>query len=71
MAGTQPIHSPVEDSTYNLLSTLTEKLESIEVYQKYVEDDPNGETGTLFRELALEDVRQAERIMELLRKRLS
>jgi hypothetical protein len=29
---------PVDNQTYNLLQTLTSKLESIEVYQKYMKD---------------------------------
>jgi hypothetical protein len=65
------IRSPVDDITYNLVAALAEKLEGIEAYRKYEQDDPHGETGDLFRDLAATDARDAERIIELLRTRLT
>jgi hypothetical protein len=59
--------SPVDDATYNLLQALTSKLEAIEAYELYAEQDDEG----VFTEL-LEDERQhAERLLEALRRRLA
>jgi rubrerythrin len=59
--------SPVDDATYNLLQALTSKLEAIEAYELYAEQDDEG----VFNEL-LEDERQhAERLLEALRRRMS
>lgn len=58
--------SPVDDETYDLLQTLTSKLEAIELYQQY-EEDSEGEAQTLFQEIADQDRRTAERIVSLLR----
>jgi hypothetical protein len=66
-----PITYPVDDTTYNLLSALNEKLEGLAAYRKYYEDDPEGEVGQLFRALADEDARHAERLLDALRKQLS
>lgn len=64
------ITSPVDDTTYNLVSVLHEKLEGIAAYRKYHEDDPGGELGELFQSLAEDDARHAERLMDALRERL-
>ena len=57
--------SPVDDATYNLLQALTSKLEAIEAYELYAEQDDEG----IFNEL-LEDERQhAERLLQALRRR--
>jgi len=61
--------TPVDDETYDLLQTLTSKLEAIELYHKY-EQDSQGEAKECFRDLAQQDREAATRIMELLRRRL-
>lgn len=58
--------SPVDNATYNLLQTLVSKLEAIEVYGKYERDGD----GEIFRELAEDDRRHAERLVAALRGRL-
>jgi hypothetical protein len=55
--------SPVDDRTYNVLQALTSKLEAIEAYQIYQEDDDSG----LFEELIEDERRQASRLLEELR----
>ena len=59
--------SPVDDATYDLLQALTSKLEAIEAYRIYAEDDGAPE---LFERLAREDARHAEQLLEALRTRL-
>ena len=64
--GTSVVDSPVDDATYNVLQALTSKLEAIEAYELYAEQDEEG----VFSEL-LEDERQhAERLLQALKKRL-
>jgi rubrerythrin len=63
------IEFPVDDATYNLLQTLTSKLESLDAYRTYIED-AEGEEVTLYQELARDDMRHAERILEALRESL-
>ncbi len=58
--------SPVDDATYNLLQALTSKLEAIEAYEIYEEDDDSG----LFRELIEDERRHAERLLDALRRSL-
>ncbi len=58
--------SPVDDATYNLLQALTSKLEAIEAYQMYAEQDDEG----VFEELIQDERRHAERLYEALRRRL-
>ena len=58
--------SPVDDATYNLLQALTSKLEAIEAYQVYSEDDDEG----IFEQLAAEERQHAERLYDALRRRL-
>ncbi len=58
--------SPVDDATYNLLQALTSKLEAIEAYQMYAEQDDEG----IFEELAQDERKHAERLYEVLRRRL-
>jgi hypothetical protein len=62
--------SPVDDETYDLLQTLTSKLEAIELYQHY-EEDCQGEAQMLFQEMAEGDRGYAERIVSLLRDRFA
>jgi hypothetical protein len=65
-AGTSVADSPVDDATYNVLQALTSKLEAIEAYELYAEQDDEG----VFTEL-LEDERQhADRLLQALKKRL-
>ena len=61
--------SPVDDETYNLMQSLTSKLEAIEAYQVYAAD--GGETAELFERLAEEDSRHAEMLLDALRRRLT
>jgi hypothetical protein len=64
------IQSPVDDQLYDLLQVLTSKCEAIEAYAKY-EDDAQGDAKELFAEMARDDARHAERLMEMLRTRLN
>jgi len=59
--------SPVDDATYNLLQALTSKLEALEVYEQYQQDD---DTGT-FSRLLEEDREHATMLLEALRERLT
>jgi hypothetical protein len=68
MATTSTTWSPVDDETYDLLQTLTSKLEAIELYQTYGEDS-EGEAQTLFQEMADQDRKYSERIVAMLRDR--
>ena len=62
--------SPVDDYTYDLLQALTSKLEAIEAYEMYAEDE--AATGnSLFEEMAQQDRMHAERLLEALRERLT
>ena len=61
------IESPIDDATYNVLMALTSKLEAIDVYQVYAEDG----NGSLWRELATEERRQADRLLGELKQRLA
>jgi hypothetical protein len=60
--------SPVDNATYNLVKALGEKLEAIETYRKYEQD--GGEGAQLFRQMAEEDSRHAEELLEALRRQL-
>jgi hypothetical protein len=64
------IQSPVDDQLYDLLQTLTSKCEAIETYAKY-EDDATGDAKQLFQDLARDDARAAERLLDLLRTKLN
>jgi rubrerythrin len=57
--------SPVDDPTYNLLQALTSKLEAIEAYEIYAEQD---ETG-IFSEMIRDERRHAERLLAALKER--
>lgn len=70
MDTTGEIDFPVDDETYNLLQTLVSKLEALDAYRTYVEES-EGETATLYEELARSDYAQAERILALLRPKLA
>jgi hypothetical protein len=64
----QSFESPVDDFTYDLLQALTSKLESIEAYNMYAEDEQDSD---LFRQLAAEDRRHAQRLLDALKERLA
>ena len=68
--GAGGVQYPVDNATYNLLQTLTSKLEALDAYQKY-EQDAQGEEASLYRELADNDRQQAKRILELIQQRFS
>jgi rubrerythrin len=61
------VESPVDDPTYNLLQALTSKLEAIEAYDMYAQQDDSG----LFGELASDERRHAERLLSALKERLA
>ena len=60
---------PVDNETYDLLQTLTSKLEAIELYRKY-EQDSEGDARSCFQDLARQDREAADRILNLLRQRI-
>jgi hypothetical protein len=66
----QEAQFPVDNATYNLMTTLTEKLSALETYATYMED-AEGNEAQLYQELIDEDTRHAERIYEVLRERMS
>jgi hypothetical protein len=59
--------SPVDDRTYDLLQALTSKLEAIEAYEMYAQDDD----GSIFDELLEDERRHAERLLGALRDALN
>jgi len=67
---TDSIQSPIDDQLYDLLQTLTSKCEAIETYAKY-EDDATGDAKRVFQEIARDDIRHAERLLEVLRTKLT
>jgi hypothetical protein len=64
------IQSPVDDQLYDLLQALTSKCEAIEAYAKY-EEDADGTNRQLFQELARDEAKHAERLLDTLRTTLS
>jgi hypothetical protein len=66
----ETMQPPVDDETYDLLQTLTSKLEAIHAYQQY-EEDAEGEARDVFRSMAEQDRQNAQRLVELLRERLN
>ena len=64
--GSATMDSPVDDPTYNLLQALTSKLEAIEAYDMYSQQDDTG----LFNELARDERRHAEQLLSALKDRL-
>jgi hypothetical protein len=63
------VEFPVDNATYNLLVTLTEKLQALESYGKYSQD-ATGSDSELYRQLIDEDTRHAEQLYETLRDRI-
>jgi rubrerythrin len=62
------IESPVDDATYDVLMALSSKLEAIDTYRKYAAD---GDDSGLWRQLAEDDRRHADRLLEELTRRLT
>ena len=62
------LQTPVDDATYDLLQALTSKLEAIEAYQVYAEDEGVRE---LFERLGREEIEHAGALLEALRERLN
>ena len=67
---TDSFRSPIDDQVYDLLQTLTSKCEAIETYAKY-EDDATGEAKQIFKDMAADDIRHAERLLEILKTKLN
>jgi rubrerythrin len=65
--GKSVAESPVDDPTYNVLQALTSKLEAIEAYEIYAEQDDSG----LFAEMIQDERRHAERLLGVLKERLA
>ena len=61
------IESPVDDETYNLLMALASKLEAIDTYRVYADDGQ----PDLWRDLAADERRHAERLYDALRQRIA
>jgi hypothetical protein len=61
---------PVDNATYNLLQTLTSKLEAIEAYDKY-SGDADSELNSFFEECKRSDEQSVQRLLDLLAARLS
>jgi hypothetical protein len=66
METTSSKNSPVDNATYNLMQALVSKLEAIEAYGRYAQDDG----GELFTELLGEERAHADRLLEQLKRRL-
>jgi hypothetical protein len=62
--------SPVDDATYNLLQTLTSKLEALDAYKTY-ELDGDAQDASIYRELAQQDRQAAEKLVEAVKERLA
>ena len=58
---------PVDNNTYNLLQTLTSKLEAIEAYQKYLKD-ANEQSRGVFQQLLQDDRQHADLLLNALRQ---
>jgi hypothetical protein len=66
-AATRPTtESPVDDATYNVLMALASKLEAIDTYRKYANDGTS-----LWNQLAQDDRRHADMLLDELRGRLT
>ena len=61
---------PVDNATYNLLQTLTSKLEAIEAYSKYG-SEADSELRQFFEDCKRSDEQSVERLLQLLATRLS
>ncbi len=63
-----PTQSPVDDATYDLLQALTSKLEAIEAYEMYAEDEG---VRDLFERLGRDERAHADALLEALKDRLA
>jgi len=61
------IASPVDDATYDLIMALASKLEAIDTYETYAGDG----NPALWRELAADEGRHAQRLFNELKLRLA
>lgn len=61
--------APVDNVTYDLLQTLTSKLEAIEAYGKYL-NDADGDTRHLFESFREQDRQCVQQIMQILPSKL-
>lgn len=62
--------SPVDNITYNLLQTLTSKLEAIEAYGKYMRD-ADGETRQFFEDCLHAEHESVEKLLQLLKQQFA
>lgn len=62
------VDSPVDDATYNVLMALASKLEAIDTYKKYAGD---GRNAQLWQQLAQDDRKHADQLLEELRSCLN
>ena len=60
---------PVDNQTYNLLQTLTSKLESIEAYQKYMKDGDQ-QTQQFFQQMMQQENEHARKLLGMLKQRM-
>ena len=59
---------PVDNATYNLLQTLTSKLEAIEAYGRYQKDgDQNAQQ--FFQQMIQTEQQHARQLMQMLKQR--
>jgi hypothetical protein len=61
------VTTPIDNPTYDLLMALTSKLEAIDTYRKYAGDGD----AQLWRDLATDEGRHAERLLTELKRRLT
>ena len=59
---------PVDNQTYNLLQTLTSKLEAIEAYQKYMKDGDQA-TQQFFQQMMQQENEHARKLLGMLKQR--
>ena len=60
--------SPIDNATYDVLMALASKLEAIDTYRKYADD---GKDRALWQQLAKDDRRHADMLLDELRGRLT
>ncbi len=63
------IQFPVDDATYDLLQALTSKLEALDAYRTYMQDQSSG-NAQLFQQLVQEDLQHAQQLLDALRQKL-
>jgi hypothetical protein len=62
--------SPVDNLTYNLLQTLTSKLEAIEAYGKYMRD-ADGESRRFFEDCLHAEHESVEKLLQILKQQFA